>query len=233
VPTRVAAALFVPFGATHLLTLGIVAAVAAALVLAARRLAGKGPTAVRALLAAALLGATAATLAAFHAERGLSAWDLVPLHLCDMLILVAAFALLRLSQRAYELLYFWSGGTLIAMFTPDLALGFPDWRFLAYFGLHGGVVAAAVLLTLGFGMRPAPGAAWRAWLLTNLYAAAVGLVDLAFDQNFLYLCRKPATPTLLDWLGPWPWYVVTADALALAIFVAMAWPFGVRPERAP
>ena len=222
---------FVLFGRDHLLALAATVAAAAALSLLARRVARpRAAFALRAVLAAALLAATAATLAAWARERPLGLFDVLPLHLCDFLILVAAFALLTRAQAAYELLYFWGGaGTLIALFSPDVHAGFPDWRFVSFFVLHGLVVVAAVVLTAGFGMRPRAGAPWRALALTNAYALGVGLFNWAFGTNYLYLRHKPSAPTLLDAMGPWPVYILAADVLAALMFWLLALPF----RRAP
>lgn len=213
------------FGPAHLAALALTAAVAAALVRLVRgRPAVRTP--VRFGLAALLIGATGGFLAATARTGRLNVWDVVPLHLCDFLILVALFALLTLRPTAVELLWFWGmSGTLLAMITPDLWETWPDWRFVTYFALHGGVVASAVVLTLGFGVPPRPGAPWRVWALTNLYAAVVGIVDLAFRKNFLYLRYKPGAETLLDWLGPWPVYILVVDAVALVLFLLLDRPF--------
>jgi hypothetical integral membrane protein (TIGR02206 family) len=217
---------FVVFGRDHVYALATTAVLAAALSLLARRAQGRAGALLRAVLAAALLTATAATLYAWSREFPLTVWDVLPLHLCDFLILVAAFALATRHQAAYELLYFWGcAGTLLALFSPDVHTGFPDWRFLSFFVLHGLVVIAAVVLTVGFRMRPRPGAPWRALAVTNVYAAAVGLINVAFDTNFLYLRHKPGAPTLLDWMGPWPVYILVADALAAVLFWLLYWPF--------
>ncbi|HVR71974.1 MAG TPA: TIGR02206 family membrane protein [Vicinamibacteria bacterium] len=218
---------FVLFGRDHLAALALTATLAAALSLLARRHArGRAGLLLRGSLAALLLAATAATLRAWSREVPLTVWDVLPLHLCDFLILVAAYALVTRHQPAYELLYFWGcAGTVIALFSPDVHAGFPDWRFLSFFALHGLVVVAAVVLTVGFGMRPRKGAPWRAFLVTNAYAAAVGLVNVAFHTNFLYLRHKPGAPTLLDWMGPWPVYILVADTLAAVLFWLLHWPF--------
>ena len=214
------------FGPDHLAALALAAAAALALCRRARRDPGEHSTrGIRAGLAAGLLLAAAAFLAHLWRRGGLSVWDVLPLHLCDFLVLLAAYALLTLRPAACEVLYFWSAGTLLAMITPDLAVGFPHPYFLSYFALHGAVVAAAVVVTFGCGRRPRAGAPWRAFLALLGYAAAVGAVDFAFDENFLYLRRPPAERTLLDWFGPWPVYLVTVAAFALGLFVLMDRPF--------
>jgi hypothetical integral membrane protein (TIGR02206 family) len=216
---------FVLFGVPHLCALALTAALAVGLSFLARRH-PRSRAALRGALAAALVFATAATLFFWSREHPLTVWDFLPLHLCDFLILVAVFALLARSLAACELLYFWAGaGTLLALFSPDLHASFPDWRFLSFFVLHGLVVVCAAVLTWGHGLRPRAGANWRVFALTNLYALGVGVVNFAFGTNFLYLRHPPNAPTLLDWMGPWPVYLLVADVLAALLFWLLQRPF--------
>ena len=116
-------------------------------------------------------------------------------------------------------------GTALAVVTPAVSGSFPDWRWILYFAMHGGVIAAAAVLVLGCGIRPRPGAPWRAFGWTAAYAAAVAAVDIATGANFLWLRAKPPQPTLLDWLGPWPMYILAAGAIGLTGFYLLALPF--------
>jgi hypothetical integral membrane protein (TIGR02206 family) len=216
---------FVPFGLAHAAVLAAAAVGAVGLTLLVRRWPRVAPI-VRLGLILALASFTIAYLRAIASEGRISVWDVAPLHLCDFLILVAVYALATLEPTACELLYFWGGtGTLLATLTPDLREGWPDWRFVVYFGLHVTVVVAAAVVVFGLGRRPRPGAAGRALLLTNAYAAVVGIVDGVWGKNFLYLREKPWAPTLLDWLGPWPVYILAVEALALLLFLLLALPF--------
>jgi hypothetical integral membrane protein (TIGR02206 family) len=177
-------------------------------------------------LAAALLVTTAATLGHWWRLGAFSLLDLLPLHLCDFLILVAAFALVTLERTASELLLFWAGtGTVLAMLGPDLQSGFPSWGFVSFFLLHGLVVVAAAVVTFGFGRPPRDGAPWRVFALTNAYALVVGVVNLALGTNFLFLREKPGGRTLLDLFGPWPVYLFVAEVVALALFWLVDAPF--------
>jgi hypothetical integral membrane protein (TIGR02206 family) len=189
---------------------------------------------VRLGLGGALAGATAWTLGRWWRAGTLTVWDLLPFHLCDLLIFVAVFALLRLSRPAIELLYFWAGaGTLLALVSPDVARGFPDPDFVSFFVLHGLVVVAASVLVVGLRRPPRSGAHWRVFLATNAYAAAIGLFNLAFGTNYLFLCRPPSAPTVLDWFGPWPWDLRAADAMALVLFRLLALPWRPGDSLAP
>jgi uncharacterized membrane protein YwaF len=154
---------------------------------------------VRGGLVVVLLGGATAYLAAEAIAGELSVWDFLPLHLCDFAIFVAAFS-----------------GV------------FPEWRWLVYFTMHGAVVVSAVVLVVGFRIRPQPGAPGRVFGWTLLYAAIVGVVDWTFGANFLYLRAKPAEPTPLDWFGPWPLYLVIAALIGLTLFHLLMFPFRPR-----
>lgn len=227
---------FVPFGPAHLVALALTALVGMALARWLRKHGdGRPGRTVRYALAGGLLSFVA--LEVTMAVRG--GWArpeyLLPLHLCDAAIVLAICALLTLSRPAAELLYFWAGaGTTVAMLTPDLSLGFPRWEFFVFFGLHGLVVVSALALTFGYGLAPRPGAAGRAFLATLLYAALVGAIDVAGDFNFMFLRAKPETPTLLDFMGPWPVYVLVGAVIALGLFQLLALPFSrARPSDPP
>lgn len=204
------------------------AAVALAAV-ARRDPAGPVGRSIRVGLAVALLGGAAAYLAGETLAGRLSVWDLLPLHLCDFAIFVAAGALLARSRAAGEVVWFWAmSGTVLAMATPDAPAPFPEWRWIVYFAMHGAVVVSAVVLAFGLGLGPRPGGAWRAFGWTAVYAAVVGVVDAVTGANFLYLREKPAAPTVLDAFGPWPVYVGVAAAVGLGLFLLLEIPFRVR-----
>jgi hypothetical integral membrane protein (TIGR02206 family) len=213
------------FGASHLAAMLATVALAAGLTLLARRAPGTRRLVERGL-ALALLAATLVYVALELAAGTASIWTFAPLHLCDMAIFVAAFALWTRHPLAGEVAYFWAfAGTSLAIVTPDVAVDFPAASFVFYFALHAGVVAAAAVLVLGSGLRPRRWAPLRVWLVTNAYAAIVALVNLGFDENYLYLMAPPAQPTLLDWFGPWPVYLLVCEALALGLFALLYLPF--------
>ena len=144
-------------------------------------------------------------------------------------------ALWRPIALAFELTYFWAlTATVQALLTPDLRQGFPDYRWWWFFVAHAGVVVAAVFLAWGRRRTPRPGAVPRvfAWSLGVTALAAAG--TLAFDGNYMFLREPPEGGSLLDLMGPWPWYIASAAALALALFWLLDRPFdGRRGGRRP
>jgi hypothetical integral membrane protein (TIGR02206 family) len=216
---------FVPFGFAHLGALATVAALAASL-LALVRVRPRLGRPVRLALAAGIVALAAFEFTVGGIEGWLSWTAFLPLELCDAALVLAVIALLVPRRATAEVVYFWAvSGTLLAMLTPELAWSFPRWEFVVFFGLHGLVFVAALVLVFGLGLRPRPGAAVRVWALTVGWAALVGLVDLVFGTNYMYLRRKPLAATPLDWMGPWPVYVLVAAAVALALFLLLGLPF--------
>ena len=125
-----------------------------------------------------------------------------------------------------EIVYYWAAaGSPLAMLTPDLQWSFPRWEFVVFFGLHGLVLAAALLLVFGLGLHPRPGAPLRVLGITAGWTVFVALVNLVLGTNFMYLRARPGVASPLDWMGPWPLYIATAALVALAQFELLSLPF--------
>jgi len=216
---------FVPFGPAHLVALLLVGALALALARLVRVRAGSAVI-VRLTLAAGIVGLLAFELTTAAHEGWLSWRTLLPFELCDAAMLLAVATLARPGRPAAELLYFWAGsGSTLAMLTPELSWGFPRWEFVVFFGLHGLVLVAALVLVFGLGLRPRPGAPLRAFALTGAWVLLVGVANAALGTNFMYLRHKPFVATPLDWMGPWPLYILAGAAVAFALFQLLALPF--------
>jgi len=222
------------FSAEHLAVLGVTAAVAVGAGLLARRDRGGARTRIGARALAVLLVVNEVVFHVVHqVDQGLSPRSDLPLHLTDAATIAAVIALWWGSPLAFELTWFWAGSaTLQALLTPDLRQSFPDYRWWWFVISHAGVVVAAVLMAWGMRRTPRPGAVLRvyAWSLVVTALAAAG--TLLFDGNYMYLRRKPPGGSLLDLMGPWPWYIVSVAALALALFWLLDRPFDGRRRAA-
>ncbi len=222
---------FVPFGAAHLGALAAVAALAVSLVALVHARPALGRP-VRLVLAAGITVLVVFEFSVGIREGWLGWMAVLPLELCDAALVLAVITLVVPRRATAEVVYFWAvSGSVLAMLTPDLAWDFPRWEFVVFFGLHGLVFVAALVLVFGLGLRPRPGAALRVWGITAAWAVGVGVVDLAFGTNYMYLRRKPLSATALDWMGPWPVYIAVGAAVALALFLLVGLPF--RRERPP
>ena len=155
----------------------------------------------------------------------------LPLQLCDVAIFVTTAALWARAPLLVEVTYFWGlAGTLQALLTPDLPQHFPSYPYFQYYIAHGGVVASALLLVVGLRIHPRPGSLLRMAAVTLAYVALVGVVDAITGADYMYLRAKPPSATLLDVLGPWPWYLLGATAIGLVLFAVLDAPFRISRE---
>jgi hypothetical integral membrane protein (TIGR02206 family) len=172
-----------------------------------------------------------------YAKGWLNIGNEIPLNLCDWATVATIAALVKPTQKIYELSYFWAlCGTLQALVTPDCVYDFPDAQFTLFFVYHGGIIAAVIYLTLALRMRPWLVSIARVTGWTLLYGATAGLADWALGTNYGFLRAKPDHLTLLDYMAPWPWYL--PELLIAGVLFMLFWylPFAIsdwRRTRAP
>lgn len=161
-------------------------------------------------------------------------WDRtssLPLELCSLTMFLSAIMLITNSRKIYPLVYFAGiGGALQAVLTPSLDYPFPHFRFFHFFVAHLAIIVAPLFMTWIQGYRPT----WRSigWTMLFLNAAAliVGLINLFVGSNYMYLMNKPSTPSLLDLLGPHPFYLLVEEMFALVLFIVMYAVFFAIPD---
>jgi hypothetical integral membrane protein (TIGR02206 family) len=170
-------------------------------------------------------------------ELGLSFWRIrhrlwdvrtsLPLHLCGVSVVLGAAMLLTRSFLLFELTYFWAmGGALQGLLTPDVeGWDFPTFRWATTFVSHGLIVTANLYMVFVLGMRPSFASYLKSMAAVNVYGVVMLLVNRALGANYGFLCRKPDQPTLIDLLGPWPWYLLGLEAVAWALSFLFLVPF--------
>ncbi|OBK71275.1 TIGR02206 family membrane protein [Mycobacterium sp. 1274761.0] len=221
---------FVAYGPSHLVVLAIFVVGAALLIVVGRR---QDPSQARILARVLAVAIVAAFVVALVYK--LIRFDIqtsIPLQLCDIAEVTAAYALWSQRHWAFALAYYW--GLLLssqALITPDIgtpqegAPDFPSHLFLTFFTLHVLVVWSAIYLTWGQRNRPR----WRdyrfAVLVTLGWVAFTFVFNVIAGTNYGYLNRKPATASALDILGPWPIYVLAEMVIVLVVWALMTWPW--------
>jgi hypothetical integral membrane protein (TIGR02206 family) len=220
---------FVFFGTAHLAAIALAFAVPFVLAVVVR-MSGSAAlaNAVRWAFAVELIGTYALWYWLLFARGWFGIASALPMHLCDWAAIAAIVTLVRPNQKSYELAYFWAlTGTLQATLTPQLSLGWPDLRFVVFFGFHCGVIAAVLYMTLGMRMRPWPASIPRVVAWTLVYGLVAGTVDWLFDVNFGFLRAKSADPSVLDLLAPWPWYIAELLPIGFVLILILYAPFFV------
>lgn len=219
------------FGPVHIVILGAIPVLAAVLATIENKIAPKNCR-IRIWLAVVLL-LNSAVWYLYLAIRGwLTFPNGLPLELCDATLGLTIFTLLTLNKTTFDLVYYSAlGGTSMALLTPDLGEALPSFAAIEFFLMHGLVLVGILYLIWSKQARPRPGSVWKAMLAVNIFAVAVGTFDFIFRTNYMYLRAKPENSSLLDFMGPWPWYILTAEGIALGLFLLFYQPFRNQAER--
>ncbi|RRO18157.1 TIGR02206 family membrane protein [Saccharopolyspora rhizosphaerae] len=224
---------FEPYGLSHWVLIALIVAGSVTLVVLGREL--RGPQVDR-WCRAFSVGVLAfnVPLLAYRLMPG--QWDIaesLPLHLCDLAWVVAAWALWTRQPGPHAVLYFW-GLTLTpqAIITPALdAPDFPHVNFVEFWGQHLLVIWAAAFLTWGIGHRPT----WRGYWTAVVTTVVWGLAMLAFNDaagtNYGFVTSKPENPSLLDLMGGWPTYLAVELVIGMAAWALLTWPWTRHRER--
>lgn len=221
---------FALFGRTHLAALGVTAASLTGMVAVGRRLTPTGRRRARRVLAAALAGQELS----FHAWRAVhGTWrvqEMLPLHLCSVLVWGGAVNLLRPGRLGDAVTWYWGvAGAPQALLTPDVGeYDFPHYRFVQFFVSHSLVLAVPVWQVAVEGRRPTARGARAAYATLLGHAAVVGLINARLGSNYLYVSRKPDTASVLDKMPAWPGYIPILLGIAAGAFGLAYAPFARR-----
>ena len=159
-----------------------------------------------------------------YSHEGLRISNL-PLQLCDVSLWATIFACILLKPLLVEIAYFAGiAGAGMALVTPDLWSPWPSYPAVYFFVTHGGIVIANIVLIYGGIATLRKGALWRAFGFLLAFAASVGIFNAVFKTNYMYLCNKPKSATLLDAFGPWPLYLAVTFGLAFVLYGLLALP---------
>lgn len=163
-------------------------------------------------------------------------WSLqitLPLQLCDISIFIAILVMFKRSRYLMELLYFWGlGGATQAILTPDIGeFTFPHFAFYQFFLSHSLIIITVIYLIVAYRFRPTFKSVIRVFVITNIYGLMMLPVNYLTGGNYLFLHEKPAGGSILDFMGPWPWYLLSLEALAIVVFLLLYLPFAIKkPE---
>lgn len=159
-------------------------------------------------------------------------WDIrdhLPLHLCSVMFILATIMLLGKNQKIFEVIYFLAlAGAIQPLLTPGIRYSFPHFRAIQIFVIHGALVISVVYMATIEKFRPTWKSIGKMFIYANLYMFIIYFVNLATEGNYLYLVHKPYTPSLLDLLGPWPYYIISMELVGLFLSFLLYLPFAIR-----
>lgn len=151
----------------------------------------------------------------------------LPLHICDILAVIAAFALLKPNRKTSALLYFCALALAgQAIITPIGNQNPVIFRFWLFWLLHAGIISASIYDLVVRKYRPI----FKDYLFVVgcglLYFVLILPLDITFDWNYGYIGNQtPDSPTVIDSLGAWPLRLVWMFAIVFVVQFLMYLPW--------
>jgi len=127
---------------------------------------------------------------------------------------------------------FWIiGGTLQAVLTPDIPLGFPNFDYFRYWVVHLGLLIVVFYATFVFDMQPKLKSVFKSFLALQIYVVIMVVINKILGANYFYLNEKPQSASLLDYFGDWPWYIIVVQIIIIPYFLLIYLPFYLIQKR--
>ena len=144
----------------------------------------------------------------------------LPLHLCRFANLLLPFAIIKRNDFIFQILFYWGLSAMFqAIFTPDITHDFPHFHYFRYFAAHQLLVITIVYAVIVYDMRPTLKGLKHAFIALNVFLIFSLGFNLLLDANYFWIMGKPPVSSLLDFMGPWPWYILVAEFVALLHFI--------------
>ncbi len=135
------------------------------------------------------------------------------------------YTLITKNYKVYEIIYFWGlAGAIQAVLTPDIKYSFPHFKYIQFFTTHGGIIISICYMTFIFGYIPTPRSLLKSFLYSILLAIPIYFLDYVIKGNYLFLRAKPAGANLLDFFGPWPYYLIVLGLILIHYFLILYLP---------
>jgi hypothetical integral membrane protein (TIGR02206 family) len=142
----------------------------------------------------------------------------IPLELCSLSLILSVLLLLTRKKIIYEILLFTALlGASQAIFTPLLNFEFPHFRFFHFFYTHLMMIWVVFYFTWVQGYRPTIWSVIKLFIFLNILLPIIMFINKLVDGNYMFLSHKPNSASLLNLLGPYPWYILSMEFLLITL----------------
>lgn len=209
------------FGIHHLITVVIMLLVSIGILFLAR----KYPKVIKGYLIIALIVMDLAYRLWGGFYQGSDLDVFFTLHLSSAAVVLTIITLIHYRQFFFDILIYWAFLAVPqAIITPGIIrYGFPHLRFFHILWIHFMVITAVFYMILIEKHEPSKISLKRALIVTHIYGGFVFIINLIFDTNYMFIGRKTSAATIIDFLGPWPYYILVLDVILITTFVVLNW----------
>jgi len=150
--------------------------------------------------------------------------NLLPFNMCNYTMILAAFMMIFRSKKIFNVVYFWSIGAILAIATPDIRIAFPNYSNISFFLTHYYIYFAMFYGLIHFKFSITFDSLKKSFIYINGIMLVLFPLNFLLDTNYMFLKKKPiASP--MDFLGPWPFYIISLEVVMIILFTLMYLPF--------
>lgn len=223
------------FGVGHLLWLGAIAAVCAAVCRCYRRSDGGKRLRIRRILSGLLIADELLKIAVLTATGCYTA-EYLPLHMCSINIFICLWYTIHPNKAAGEILYALSlPGAVVALCVPTwVRLPFVNLMCFHSFSVHGMLFLYPFLLVTSGELRPDLRRLYIPAVFVLLVSPALYLFNCKMGTNFLFLNGTEENILLetIYRIAGRHLYILGLGCLLSAVWLLMYLPWGIRKRRA-
>ncbi len=116
----------------------------------------------------------------------------------------------------------------MALLSPGDIFYFPHLLNIIFYSSHALIVIGVLYMVFIFGYWPTWRSLFKASVLSILYMALISLINILLDTNYLFIRYKPKGSTFIDFMGPWPWYIISMAVAGVVLYCILFTPFIIK-----
>ena len=165
-----------------------------------------------------------------HYHYGEKVTELLPFHLCNIVILLSIIMMFFHSEEIYQPVYFWSIGAFFAILMPELRDGMSNFASQSFFITHFFILFSTAYAFVHFRFRPSKSGFIGSFIILSIISFIMYFINNKLGTNYLYVNRPPAAKSLVDLMGPWPNYIYSVMGIYIVISFFMYLPFRAKKK---
>ncbi|WP_300359645.1 TIGR02206 family membrane protein [Fusobacterium sp.] len=159
---------------------------------------------------------------------GESIQQLIPIHLCNITLMLCIITMIFPSKSLFQIIYYWSIGAVAAILFPDGRVAFPNFVGISFFATHFFILFTVVYQMISLGYRPTFKGFIGSFVCINIFAGIVYKINEILGTNYMYINYKPTFSSPLDFFGPWPHYIIIVEIIYIVLGLLLYFPFKKR-----
>ncbi|MCX7548684.1 TIGR02206 family membrane protein [Xanthomarina sp. F1114] len=150
----------------------------------------------------------------------------LPLYLSSFSALIFPIIVFLNKPLLFRIFYFWClAWGVQAISTPDILDSYLSLEYFRYWIVHLGTIMIVLYGVFVLKIYPNFNSVFLSILALQGYILIILLINEILDSNYMYLSVKPESVTVLDYLGPWPYYILGLQLFLIPYFLLFYLPF--------